>query len=109
MKNYVQKGDVVTLTTDTSGAQSGDVFAQGSLIGIVCADAWANSDVEVALTGVYDLPKGAEQIDQGAAVYWTGSAVTTTSASNKLLGAAILAAATNDPSCRVRLNGISGV
>jgi predicted RecA/RadA family phage recombinase len=107
MKNFVQPGHTVTLTAPTGGVKSGDFIVISSLCGVCAFDAAEGENVEVAVTGVYSLPKAAEQIGQGTAAYWDGTAknVTVTSTDNKLIGAAIATAASGDALVNIRLNG----
>lgn len=107
MKNYVQPGNVVTLTSPAGGVRSGDGILVGSLFGVAAYDAAAGEEVEVSLVGVYELPKAAGAIGEGAKAYWDGAAkaVTGTASGNKLIGAVIRAAGSADASTRVRLDG----
>lgn len=108
MKNFVQKGDVVTLAAPAT-VTSGSGVLVGKLFGVANTDAASGADVTVSLEGVYDLPKATGAITAGALVYWDNTAknVTTTSTSNTLIGAAVVAAASGDATARVRLNGIA--
>ncbi|GJD51092.1 hypothetical protein OPKNFCMD_3843 [Methylobacterium crusticola] len=106
MRNFVQKGEVVTLTAPAN-LLSGDVVIVGAIFGVAAADALSGADVEVVTGGVYDLPKvSAQAWTQGAAVYWDATAknATTTAGSNTKLGVAVLAAANPSAVGRVRLN-----
>jgi predicted RecA/RadA family phage recombinase len=109
-KNFVQDGNVVTLTAPTGGVVAGGVMIAGSLIGVSTYDAPQATDVEVALTGVYELPKATgTAINLGAQVWWsTGSArVEASSAAGRWpIGAATKAAGSSDTTVRVRLPGI---
>ena len=104
MKNYVSRGESVTVTV-SANVSGGDVVAMGALAGVAYTDALSGSTVEVAMTGVYDLPKASGAITAGAKVFYDPVAknVTTTVGSNIALGHAILAAASGDPTVRVRL------
>ncbi|WP_375455721.1 DUF2190 family protein [uncultured Methylobacterium sp.] len=107
MKNYVQKGDILTVTAPSDVA-SGDGVIVGAIFGIAGISALSGADVEIDVEGVYDLPKvSAQPWTQGAAVYWDAAAknVTTTSAGNTKIGVAVLAAANPSSVGRVRLNG----
>ncbi len=108
MKNYVQPGDVLTFTAPSGGVVSGGGYQIGQLFVVAAADAEEDEEFEGQIVGVFDLPKTAAQAwTEGALVYWTGTAVTTTASGNMLIGAAAraeLAAATVG---RVRLNGIA--
>jgi predicted RecA/RadA family phage recombinase len=107
MKNYVQQADLIPVTaprTLTSGAGA----LVGTLFGAATAAAASGASVVIQTTGVVDLPKATGAVTQGAAVYWDNTAfnVTTTATNNKLIGAAIAAAASGDALVRVRLNGV---
>ena len=52
-------------------------------------DALQGAEVEVALTGIYDLP-ATGPINAGAAVYWDGSKVTGIGSPGTLVGAALV-------------------
>jgi predicted RecA/RadA family phage recombinase len=67
------------------------------------------ADVEVALEGVWELPKAAVAIAQGAPVFWdaaTGNVAANIGTSNTLIGGATEARGTSDLTIRVRLNGV---
>lgn len=105
MKNFVQSGQVITLTAPAD-VTSGQLVKVGSLMGVAQADAVSGTDVECVVYGVFDLPKATGAVSQGAKVYWdaTNSVVTTTATGNTLLGAATQAAQSADATARVLLN-----
>lgn len=107
MKNYVQPGNVITLTAPAGGVKSGDALLVGSLFGVAAYDAAAGEEVETSLVGVYALPKATGALAEGAKVYWdsTAKAVTGTASGNKLIGAVIRAAGSAETLARVRLDG----
>lgn len=107
MKNFIQKGDTLILTAPAGGVSSGDGVLVGSLFGIAAGDAAENDNVEVRTTGVFELPKAAGAITQGAKVYWNAANgnVTTTVTGNTLIGTATVAAVSGDALVRVKLNG----
>ena len=107
MKNFIQKGNTITLTAPAGGVTSGGGVLVGSLFGIAAGDAVENAGVEVQTCGVFELPKATGAITQGAKVYWnnTNKNVTTTASGNTLIGAATVAAASGDATVIVRLNG----
>ncbi len=107
MKNWIQPGDIVTVVAPAI-LTSGSGFMVGALFGVASSDAATGDNVEMAVTGVVDLPKAAVAITQGAKVYWISATnnVTTTAAGNTLIGCAIVAAAIGDSTVRVRLNGV---
>jgi predicted RecA/RadA family phage recombinase len=59
MKNHVQKGDVITVTTPAGGALSGDPVQIGALFGVAAYSAPEGAPLEIAMEGVFDLPKAA--------------------------------------------------
>ena len=94
MKNWVQPGNIVTLTAPGGGVKSGDGFLVGALFAVAAFDATEGNDVEGARIGVFDLPKDASVITQGEAVYWDNTAkkITTTATGNTLVGKAVAGA-----------------
>lgn len=107
MRNFVQPGDVVTLTAPAGGIATGEGLLVGALFGVAAYTAAEGEEVEASLVGVFELPKGSGAIGEGAKAYWDSAAraVTVTATGNKLIGAAIRAAASGDAAVRVRLNG----
>lgn len=111
MKNFVQKGDTLTLTAPYD-VDSGDGFLVGSLFAVAVNDAASGKEVEGVVTGVFDLPRetgASTDFTAGAKLYWdnTNKRVTKTATNNSLIGAAALAAGTTDATARVRLNGVT--
>jgi predicted RecA/RadA family phage recombinase len=109
MKNFIQDGRVVTLTAPAGGVKSGDGLIVGSVFGVCAYDADEADAVEVALTGVFELPKTAPAIAEGAAVSWDSAAhnVLAPAAGKFPIGVCVAAAGLDEPTCRVRLNGIA--
>ena len=69
----------------------------------------ARSEVEVSLTAVFELPKAAGQILEGAVIRWDtspGNVINSTTADAYPIGVAVRGAATDDATYRVRLSGI---
>lgn len=107
MKNYVQRGDTLTLIAPAD-VSSGDVVEVGNIIGVANGDALTGEAVDVDTVGVFELPKvSALAIGAGAAVYYDDATglVNTTSSGNTKLGVAITAAANPSAAVKVRLNG----
>lgn len=110
MRNFVQSGNTIPVTAPAGGVLSGAPVRSGNFFGVAAFDAAASTTVEIALTGVFDLPKKAADVAAvGALLYWDNAAgkVTITSAGNVLIGAATAAAAGADATVRVRLNGVA--
>lgn len=107
MKNFVQKGEIVTLTAP-SALSSGDPVLVGSLFGIAATDATNGAEVEALTVGVFELPKATgEAWATGDKVYWDGTAkaCTTTATDNSLIGVAMTTAGSASAVGVVRLNG----
>src|SRR5690606_30426396 len=66
-KNYIQDGDVLTLTAPAGGVVSGGVYAIGTLVVVAIADAAAGAQFAGKATGVWRLPAAAG-LTAGAAV-----------------------------------------
>ena len=101
---------VVTLVAPTGGVLSGQAVQVGALFGIAAFDAIGGADVEVALEGIWELPKAAVAIARGAPVFWdaaAGNVAADIGTSNALIGGATEARGTSDLTIRVRLNGDS--
>jgi predicted RecA/RadA family phage recombinase len=86
MKNYRQRGEVLTVAAPAGGVASGDVVAINKLIGIAVEDAAAGAPVEVEVEGVFSVTvRAADDIAVGATLYWNaGSGEFTTTASGNL-------------------------
>lgn len=105
MNNFKQPGDRITITaggalTSNQGLLTNDTF------GVVAETVASGEEVEVAVKGVYELPKEAPLvIAQGANVYWNNgsSEVTTTAGGNTLIGKAWTAGASADTVIDVNL------
>ena len=107
MKNYIAKGDVITLTAPYT-VVAGACLKVGSIVGVATTDAASSATVEAAVRGVFDLAKvSAQAWTVGAPIYWDDSAklTTTTSTSNTLIGVDVAVAANPSATGRVRLNG----
>jgi len=107
MRNFIQPGNTITLAAPYDVASGGGLLV-GSIFGIAVADAAKDAEVEASLVGIFDLAKAAgEAWTVGDKLYWndTDKAVTTTEASNTLIGVAVEAAVDAATVGRVRLNG----
>lgn len=75
MKNHIQNGDVITLPAPAGGAASGERVIVGNVFGIAGYAAAVGEPVELATTGVYQLPKAtAVVLTLGARVAWDNTA-----------------------------------
>jgi len=112
MKNYIQNGDMITVTAPVGGVTSGQGILVGSLFGAVAATASEGEAVEIATTGVFDLPKDAATvIDQGDRVAWddTAKEMAQPGAGLYPIGIAVTAAGNGTTTVRVRLDGIGTI
>jgi predicted RecA/RadA family phage recombinase len=110
MKNYIQNGDIITVTAPVGGVTSGQGILVGSLFGIVAATAAEGESAEIATTGVFDLLKDvATLIDVGDRVAWddTAKQVALPGAGLYPVGIAVTAAGNGTTTVRVRLDGIA--
>ena len=106
MKNYIQPGDMLTVTAPSNLASGAGVLI-GSIFGVAANAALSGASMEMAVKGVFDLVKvGTQAWTVGQLVYWTGTACTNVASTNKLIGVAVLAtgAGAGETIGRVRLN-----
>ncbi len=105
-KNYIQDGRVITMTA-TGATASGLPVVLGGLVGVALNRTLAAGEtLDVALEGVFELPKvSANTFALGAAVYFDAAAglVTSTSSGNAQIGNAVAAAGSGSTSARIRL------
>ncbi|MDO5757308.1 MAG: DUF2190 family protein [Rhodobacterales bacterium] len=107
MQNYIAPGDALTITAAADIA-SGDGVLFGSLFGVATGDIATGAEGVINVTGVYDLPKVANQAwTAGALIYWSAAACTNVASTNTLIGVAVLAVGgtAGETVGRVRLNG----
>jgi predicted RecA/RadA family phage recombinase len=110
MKNFIQRGDMITVTAPTGGVTSGQGVLVGNLFGVAATTAAEGESVEAATVGVYELPKLASAvIAAGARVAWddTAKQVVLPGAGMVPIGIATLAAGNGNATVRVRLDGIA--
>lgn len=106
MKNFIQRGDTVTVPAPANVASGSGVLV-GKLFGVAAFDAASGEPVELQTVGVFELPKTTAQAwTVGAPIYWDGSKCTTAdgSGANTLIGHALAAAANPSASGIVRLS-----
>jgi predicted RecA/RadA family phage recombinase len=105
--NFIQPGQVLTLTAPAGGVTSGVGYLIGALFVVALQDAAEGAAFEGQCTGVWELPKTSAQAwTEGVAVYWDGSKATTADAAgaNTLIGHAATAAANPSSHGLVRLS-----
>lgn len=109
MKNYIQRGETLTLTAPYAVSSGGGALV-GSIFGVAATDVASGEEGEFQVQGVFDLTRetgGSTAWSVGDLIYWdnTNKRATKTATSNKLIGVAARAAADGDATGRVRLNG----
>ncbi len=103
---FAHEGAAIDYIPETDVA-AGDVVVQGDLVGVARLDMKAGGLGVLAVTGVFDFAKETGiAYTVGTILYWddTDNVVTTTTSGNKLIGKVVRAAATTDPTVRVRLS-----
>lgn len=71
MKSHIQKGDIITVPDPAGGIASGERAIVGNIFGIAAYSAAVGDPLELAITGVYQLPKAtAAVLTVGARVAW---------------------------------------
>ena len=100
MINFIKSGDNLVLTAPYD-VLSGGGFKVGNVFGVAANDTLSGADVQCEIEGVYDLAKDASTFAQGDLAYWDDSAkkVTSTVASNLLIGAVEVPLQRALPSC----------
>ena len=112
MQNYIQNGHVITVATPAGGIASGEGLIVGNIFGIAAYAAAVGEPVELATTGVYQLPKAtAAVLTVGARVAWDNTAenINVPGAGRFPVGVSIEAAGNGITSVAVRLDGVATV
>lgn len=109
MKNFIQDGDVLTLTAPYDVA-SGAGFQVGNIFAVATSAALSAASVEGKLHGVFDLAKTSAQAwTVGDPIYWDNTnKVATNVAGGLKIGVAALAALNPSSTGRVKLLPASG-
>lgn len=112
MKNHIQKGDVITVAAPAGGIGAGEGAIIGNIFGVAAFAAAVGEPVELATTGVYQLPKAtAAVLTVGARVAWDNTAknINLPGTGRFPVGIATEAAGNGITSVAVRLDGVSTV
>lgn len=108
MKNFVQPGEVISVTAPAA-VNAGVGVLVGSLFGVAVNTALAAAAVEIATRGVFDMAKTtAEAWTEGVVLFWndTTKALTTTASTHKRVGYASRAQLAGDTVGRAYLPGV---
>lgn len=111
MINFVQPGDVITLTSPSGGVVVGVPKQIGQIVVVPTNTVAQTLPFEGCVTGVFDVPKiGSQAWTEGAVVFWDegNDRATTAGAGNIQLGIAVAAVGSGagETTGRVRLDGI---
>ena len=106
MRNYVQRGDTLTVPAPRE-VTSGEGVVVGSIFGVANGDAAEGEPVDLDTVGVFNLPKlAADAYEVGEPVFWDDAAgLVTTDGTDKRIGIAIEPRAAQTAHVPVRLNG----
>ena len=109
MKNFVHRGEVLSLTAPYD-VLSGAGFKVGNIFAVASGDAVSGAAVEGQVKGVVRIVKDASVFAQGDLIYWddTAKKATSTVGSNLLIGNAEAAQLTGDATVDVVLFGVPG-
>ena len=112
MKNYVQAGNILTLTAPAGGVTAGVGYVIGAnTFAVALQSAAATLPFDGATEGVFTLPKiNTATAAQGARVWWNDSTKTvafSSSAGLFMIGSLTAAAVNGVTTCTVKLDGIS--
>lgn len=112
MKNHIQKGDVITVAAPAGGIGAGEGAIISNIFGVAAFAAAVGEPVELATTGVYQLPKAtAAVLTVGARVAWDNTAknINVPGTGRFPVGIATEAAGNGITSVAVRLDGVATV
>jgi predicted RecA/RadA family phage recombinase len=109
MKNFIQPGDVVTVTAPRT-VTAGEIVVVGLLAGVSVHAAASDTPVEIQTSGVFEVAKASAQAwaTVGLPIYvvpGTGLATTATTTGNVLIGTNLATAVNPSATGLVRLNG----
>lgn len=105
--DYFQKGENLDYANSgESKISAGDIVLIGARLAVAACDIAAGAVGAVIVSGVFKVPKAAEALTMGAAVYWdaTNECVTATSTGNTACGFCTADAASDDATVPVKIN-----
>jgi predicted RecA/RadA family phage recombinase len=110
MKNFIQHGHYLSVPAPAGGALTGEGLLSGNIFGVVAYSAGPGELLEMALAGVYTLPKAtATVLTVGARVAWDNTAknINVPGAGRYPVGVAIEAVGNGVSSVAVRLDAVA--
>lgn len=107
MRNFIQPGHTLTIEAPAN-TLSGDVVIVGELVGIAYSNAAEGGPLDVAVEGVFELPKvAADAFSVGDAVYYVAATKLATAddntSANDRIGVAVAAAGATTATVRVKI------
>lgn len=106
--HHVDPAKTMTYWNDADGAEEikkDTVLIVGALTAVALGDIPAGGSGELAIAEQWELPKGDAALEQGAAVYWDGSAMATTAVTGRAPCYVLEPAPAEAERVRVLLNG----
>jgi len=103
MVKYIQKGESLDYTPENA-TPAGSVVFLGKLAGVTKLDIAAGELGALAVSGVFEFPKGNGAIAVGAALYWNGTNKVAATSGTDYLGVAVQPAAADATVVRVLIN-----
>ena len=108
MNNYVESGNLVTITA-AANTVAGRIVVVGQMFGVAAKTVLSGQEVELHLGGVFDFAKlnaASMSIAAGANAYWdaTNAVIVANATGNTRVGVAVRAVSNTDTVARVRLN-----
>jgi len=110
MKNYIERGEVITATPSAAVSAGVGYLFGAALFGVTVGDVAANTAGEFLTEGVIELGKtSALAIAVGDRLFWdpTNKVVNKTAPSQVCIGVAVSAAANPSATVNVRLGGVT--
>lgn len=98
MLNFISPGDRIVVENAAAAVTSGTPVVLGSKLIIPVTDGVEGGSYAAMTSGVFELPKAAVAVSQGATLYWneTNSVVTTDGVGNLFIGYAFASALAAD-------------
>ncbi|SDG17194.1 DUF2190 family protein [Rhodobacter capsulatus] len=109
MKNFIQHGHYLTVPAPAGGAVTGEGLLSGNIFGVVAYSAGPGEVLELAVNGVYALPKATTAVlTVGAQVAWDNTAknINVPGTGRYPVGVATEDAGNGSTSVNVRLDGV---
>lgn len=105
MKNYIQKGDSLTVTIPADVLSGAGVQVGAALFGVSANNYLTGEQGVICTEGVFAIAKDVSVFTAGDLAYWdnTAKAITATATNNLLVGTVVADAATGDATALVLL------